>query len=322
MSELWLSPDWRTWVKEWINERPGRSQRLIADRLGVSPPSMSAWMRTEPPRRLPPPPNDERMARMVAGPYADLFLAMMIRDDPPDEEAGIQAAAKVERLRTFHHAVKLDPDDYSFFSHWGHAAILTLATFPGFRDSPSWIRERMTSPMDDEEISEILDRLQRMKLLVGRPGRRRAGKHALRDVPTLQDQYRITLRDWHRQLLELSSRSIEAQPRPERGHAAVMLSLTPSQARDVQNRLNTLLQSMLGDYGGKPHVRSEVWMAQASVVQLSRRDPAEDAPPAEAPVSLPTVSSLSAPALAADAAAPAEPAEPAAASSDPVTTPE
>jgi uncharacterized protein (TIGR02147 family) len=295
MSEHWLSPDWRTWVKEWINERPGRSQRLIAERLGVSPPSMSAWMRFEPPKRVPPPPHDEKLARMVAGPYADLFLAMMVRDDPPDEEAGIQAAAKVERLRTFHHAVKLDPDDYSFFSHWGHAAILTLATFPGFKDNVSWIRDRLTAPMDDEEIAEILDRLHRMKLLVGRKGRRRAGRHALRDVPTLQDQYRITLRDWHRQLLELSSRSIEVQPRPERAHAAVMRSLTPSQARDVQNRLNTLLQSILGDYGGKPHVRSEVWMAQASMVQLSRRDPNDDATPMDLPASPPPATPVTPP---------------------------
>lgn len=104
-------------------------------------------------------------------------------------------------------AKHLEVKQYEFFSRWYYSVIYVLAGLPNFHPDPNWICQRLGRYVTVKQIESAIANMVDLGLLVREgDGLRQAAGTVLKT----EDEVRhLSVRQYHRRMIELSARSLE-----------------------------------------------------------------------------------------------------------------
>ncbi len=134
-----------------------------------------------------------------------------------ESEDSAERVQALEKLKTTHASKPegdFNFDDYQYMSHWYYVAIREMASLPDFQMSAEWIQSKLHFEVSIEDLSEALVYLKQKGLIeIDVEGKARATEKHLDCTGGL---YRLSLAQFHEQMLALAQESITKTARQDR----------------------------------------------------------------------------------------------------------
>ena len=149
-----------------------------------------------------------------------------------------RAFERISASRRFRSARRIEGDLFKYLSQWYYPAIRELAARPDFQDNPKWIASQLRPKIAQSDAASALNLLLSLGLLV----RDADSGRILRGEPTITTEHQtvrsLAVTNFHRQMLERASASIEDIPPTERDLAALTVCVGASTAALVKERIH------------------------------------------------------------------------------------
>ncbi len=175
---------------------------------------------------------------------ASSFFADLVTFNQADTVAEKNRAfERISASRRFRMAKRIDGDLFKYLSHWYYPAVRELAARPDFKENPKWIAANLRPKITPGEAGGALDLLLSLGLLVREGGTGRV----VRGEPTLTTDHQVRslgARNFHRQMLERASDSIETVKAIHRDLAALTVCVTPETAAVVKDRIHKFREEL------------------------------------------------------------------------------
>lgn len=172
--------------------------------------------------------------------FADL-VAFTQSETVADKNRAFERISASRRFRT---AKRIEGDLFKYLSHWYYPAIRELAAREDFQESPKWIASRLRPKITPADASTALNLLLSLGLLVRDPS---TGK-ILRGEPTLTTDHQVVrslaVTNFHRQMLERASDSIETVKAIHRDLAALTVCVSPDTSAIVKDRIHRFREEL------------------------------------------------------------------------------
>lgn len=136
----------------------------------------------------------------------------------------------------------LEEFEFESMSNWIYLAVMVMTHLRGFRESPAWIREKLSNLVSESEISVVLERLLQLKLL----SRTAEGRleQTYRQVRTRPDMRRLGVRLFYEGLLARAIQSFKFSEPVDREFSAYVVGLSPSQMPELRKRVREFMKSL------------------------------------------------------------------------------
>jgi len=148
-----------------------------------------------------------------------------------------RAFERISASRRFRSARRLEGELFNHFSHWYSPAIRELTARADFREDPKWIANTLRPKISVREAKESLALLLSLGLVVRDE---KTGKVAQGD-PTLTTEHEVTslaVKNFHRQMLERASESIDTVKASRRDLAALTACVSEKTAAVIKDRIH------------------------------------------------------------------------------------
>ncbi|MGZ3747299.1 MAG: DUF4423 domain-containing protein [Pseudobdellovibrionaceae bacterium] len=126
----------------------------------------------------------------------------------------VEALFEMSKLASFRKANQKEHDTYKYLTKWYYAAIREMTLLPDFKEDPLWIQGRLRGKIGLHEITEAISFLESRGFVV----RNEQNKLTIPEI-NLQCKegiYKISLGEFHRQVLEIAHNSIHEVARDQR----------------------------------------------------------------------------------------------------------
>ncbi|MBN8536451.1 MAG: TIGR02147 family protein [Deltaproteobacteria bacterium] len=126
----------------------------------------------------------------------------------------VEALSEMAKIASFKKSNQKEFDTHRYLTKWFFVAIREMVLLPDFCNDPIWIQERLRGRISLKEAAEAMEFLEERKLIV----KDQNGKYVLPsvDLSCKEGVYKISLGEFHRQVLEMAHRSIHEVPRDKR----------------------------------------------------------------------------------------------------------
>ena len=155
-----------------------------------------------------------------------------------------RAFERISASRRFRSARRIEGDLFKYLSQWYYPAIRELAAREDFQESPKWIAAQLRPKIAVADAASALALLLSLGLLVRDE---KTGK-IVRGEPTITTEHQtvrsLAVINFHRQMLERASASIETIPSSERDLAALTVCVTAATAALVKERIHKFREEM------------------------------------------------------------------------------
>ncbi|MFW5968150.1 MAG: TIGR02147 family protein [Persicimonas sp.] len=201
--------------------------------------------------------------------FADL-VAFDQADDVDEKNAAFERVAASQRFRT---ARRIDSSMFEYLSRWYHPAIRELAAREDFRRDPEWISQQLFPSVPVDKVEESLELLFELGLLeVDEAGEVHRGEPSL---TTGHEVGSLAIGNYHRQMLERASESIEAVPSEERYISGMTVCISPELVEELKERVQGFREVLLDlcDRQEDPRV---VYQVNLNLFPLSQTTDEED----------------------------------------------
>lgn len=149
-----------------------------------------------------------------------------------------RAFERISASRRFRSAKRIEGDLFRYLSHWYYPAIRELAARPDFREDPKWIGAQLRPKISPQDAQGAINLLLSLGLLV----RDEKTGTIVRGEPTLTTDHQVVrslaVTNFHRQMLERASDSIETVRSHRRDLAALTVCVSPETAAVVKERIH------------------------------------------------------------------------------------
>ncbi|MBT7610166.1 MAG: TIGR02147 family protein [Bacteriovoracaceae bacterium] len=129
---------------------------------------------------------------------------------------------------------------HKYLDKWYYVAIRELSFLKDFIEDPVWIQEKLRINIKREEIKKALKFLKKNELLY----------ENMNHLNCNDGIYKLSLANYHKQMLKISAESIEDVPREKRQILAFTKSLSPSgqeKAKEIINKALLDLENIKND---------------------------------------------------------------------------
>jgi uncharacterized protein (TIGR02147 family) len=205
----------------------------------------------------------------------DVFQALVLLGQArTDEERNRRYAQLQSGPRKTQKTTALERAQYEVYSLWYALPIREMMTWPAFREDPEWIARRLQPRIRPTEVARALELLQKTGLVV------RDAEGVLRPqdakLATPSSVTSLAIRNYHRAMLNLAARSLDAMPLEKRNVTSLTVMLTPSQYTDVCQRVADFRQALLDsiDDAATPRDDSRVCLVGFQVFPLASEEEA------------------------------------------------
>lgn len=125
-----------------------------------------------------------------------------------------QALEQIQKLQVYKTKNSKEIEVFEYLKKWYHVAIREMVSMGDFRDDPQWIQSRLRHKLSLNEIAGALEFLK----LNGFVERKSDGTLHIPDksLDCTEGVFKISLGEFHRQMLDLTKDSIESVARHER----------------------------------------------------------------------------------------------------------
>jgi uncharacterized protein (TIGR02147 family) len=155
-----------------------------------------------------------------------------------------RAFERISASRRFRSAKRIEGDLFKYLSQWYYPAIRELAAREDFSENPKWIAAQLRPKIAAADAASALNLLLSLGLLVRDEN---TGK-VVRGEPTITTEHQtvrsLAVTNFHRQMLERASASIETIPSSERDLAALTVCVGPATAALVKERIHKFREEM------------------------------------------------------------------------------
>lgn len=264
--------DWFTWKKS-VNAR--YSHRQFARAAGTSSPSLLKHIidgdRNLTSNTLPGFCKAMRLDREQAA-----FMGLLVdldRAETAEERNAVMR--RIQGTRHFQTARPLEGEGFRYLSTWYLPAIRELALCPGFRPDPAWVARQVRPRITEAEARDALDTLQTLGLLSVRDD----GTVQVHDVTvvTPKEVSILAVGNYHTEMLERASASVEAIRADERHLLAITVAIPSSLVPELKQRMNRMFEELLETCDGATAEPDTVYQIGAQCFPLaSRLDPSEE----------------------------------------------
>ena len=148
-----------------------------------------------------------------------------------------RAFERIAACRRFRSARRIEGGLFTYLSHWYYPAIRELTANPEFQEDPRWIARTLRPPISAREAKQALNLLLSLGLVV----RDEATGRIHRGEPTLTTEHEVTslaVKNFHRQMLEKGSESIDTVKAHKRDLAALTACVSEKTAALIKERVH------------------------------------------------------------------------------------
>lgn len=198
--------------------------------------------------------------------FADL-VAFEQAADPTEKNRAFERIASSRRFRS---ARRIDSMFHDYLSHWYNPAIRELVRSRHFREEPEWIAATLVPSITAKQAAQSLELLVELGLVARNPDTARL---ELRD-PTLTTEHEVMAlgaANFHRQMLERASASIDTVPAALRDLAAMTVCINPERIGDVKQRIHQFRETLTELCDNDPE-GTTVYQLNVQWFPLSRND--------------------------------------------------
>ncbi len=179
----------------------------------------------------------------LEGEQRRFFADLVAFNQAESEEARNEAFERIAARQRFREARRIDSTMFEYLSNWYHPAIRELAARPDFRADPAWIAETLTPSITEQQAEQSLDLLFEMGLLVrGDDGKIARGEPSL---TTGHEVGSLAIKNYHRQMLERASASIEAFDSEVRDISALTVCIDAEMVDEFKERIHAFRETLL-----------------------------------------------------------------------------
>ncbi len=154
-----------------------------------------------------------------------------------------RAFERISASRRFRSARRIEGELFRYLSYWYYPAIRELAARADFQENAKWIASRLRPKVSPADADAALKLLLSLGLLVRDD---QTGK-IVRGEPTITTEHQVTTlasRNYHRQMLERASASIETVKPIHRDLAALTVCVSPETAAVVKQRIHRFREEL------------------------------------------------------------------------------
>lgn len=198
--------------------------------------------------------------------FLDALHCLSDTESPAIRSAALKRLLNFSRFRQLH---ANECEAWRYLSHGYTVAIREMCNLPGFRAQPEWIRKRLRMPVDTAEIRRALKFLQLGGFIELLPNG--AARGAEKQISCDGGLYRLSLAQFHRQMLEYAAQAIHAVPSSQRLLLGQTLALPASQTDRARQILEEALQKIRElPSAAALSERDEVYHVELVLVPLTR----------------------------------------------------
>lgn len=182
-------------------------------------------------------------------------------------ESRIEAVEQMAQLRPYQSANQKDFKVYEYLSKWYYVAIRELVLLNEFQIDPAWIQSRLGHKLSKQEIEEAVQFLIEHKFIV----QNAEGKwtHDKTDLDCKEGIFKISLGEFHRQMLTLAGIAIEKTPRDQRYILGHTVAISPQDFEKIRAILEESVMK-LKDLNHSKETRSDVYHIEIAAFPLTK----------------------------------------------------
>lgn len=171
--------------------------------------------------------------------FADL-VAFAQAEDKAEKNRVFERIAASHRFRN---ARRIDSMVHEYLSHWYHPVVRELVVRADFDRDPKWIASTLRPEITPRQAAQSLSLLLELGLVRENP---ETGKLELQN-PTLTTEHEVSsigAANFHRQMMERASASIDTVPAALRDLAALTVCISPKVAGEVKRRIHQFREAL------------------------------------------------------------------------------
>lgn len=264
--------DYLEFLKDWIDylkeQKRGFSLRKVAKEAGIASGYLPMCFKRE--RKLSATAFEKIKPHLQLSAkeerYLDL-LRIIAESEIPKER--VQALTDLQKLKDYKATNRSELEVHQYLSRWYYVAIREMVNMPEFDGSPEWIQSRLRGRISQKEIEEALQFLTQYGFI-----QRNKGKYAVatKQLDCHEGVYKLSLGEFHRQMLDWAKASIEETPRDERlllGHTAV---LNAEQFEKIRNILRSAVADIESVDNKPQDSKTEVYHIELAAFPLTKKE--------------------------------------------------
>ena len=170
------------------------------------------------------------------------FEYLLILGTSDSHEARLEAFDKMKRSSRYQELNPKETEVHQYLTHWYYVAIRELAFLEDFQEDPKWIQSQLRFPVSLMEVKGALSFL----LTNGYLQREKDGKIRPPEISLdcTGGVYRLALGQFHKQMLQLATSSIDAIASDERQLIGHSCALSPSDMTKAQEIVQEAIEKI------------------------------------------------------------------------------
>ena len=194
------------------------------------------------------------------------LLRVISESEIPKER--VDALSDLQKLSDYKASHNSELEVHQYLSHWYYVAIRELVNLPDFKIDSAWIQSRLFGRISQKEVLQGTQFLLNYGFILKTP----SGKFevAKKQLSCHEGVYKISLGEFHRQMLDIAKKSIDDTSRDERLLLGHTVALSVVQYDKIQNILREAIEKIesLDTTSGS---ESEVYQIQVAAFPLTKK---------------------------------------------------
>lgn len=197
--------------------------------------------------------------------FLDLLRVIAESEQPSERVQALTDLQKLNDYKKNHHS---ELEAHQYLSRWYYVAIRELVNLPEFNVEPAWIQERLRGRISQKEITEGLEFLLKFGFIL----KDHSGEYKVveKQLSCHEGVYKISLGEFHRQMLDIAKVSIDDVSREERLLLGHTVALSQEQYEKVQVILREAINK-IETVDSKSENESEVYQIEIAAFPLTKK---------------------------------------------------
>ncbi len=246
MPDIFSYTNYRKYLADYYNHRKsstrGYSYRQFALKAGFSSPNTLKNV-IEGTRNLTPQ-TSAQFANAIGleGNRSHFFRCLVLMNQAESDLEKEKHFAKLKNYLPVKRRKELQAEAMDYIQNWIRPVIRELITTEGFREDPYWIKRRLTTDVDLEEIASTLHFLKSNGFI----HKEADGTYSVKDDVVLSsDEVRsMAIRGYYRHVIEQSIHMMEKIPVSEREYGALIFNIPPEEVPELKDKLKEFLNEL------------------------------------------------------------------------------
>jgi len=250
--ELYESESGAQFIRAWQGDKPAaRSGRILAERLGMSPATVSVVLNEASVRHSPWPLDrvDPLIEVMGLSPaLADFLWLLLRRDHAIHLRQRAELTLRIDAARQYRHGRRIDSEESRLLSSWHHLALFEMAHLAGLPEDPRTLSQLLVPSVSEGAMAEAIELNERQGLVTRKGGTLRAAEDHVLSLPEDKEKaaaVRRGMRRLHQWYLRRGCEALNEFPSEERFFHADLLMVPVSAVPTIHERVGTFHAELL-----------------------------------------------------------------------------